>query len=191
MTRLPCGVSRGHPPACLKTHPVYRFNPHDRAHVWYKYAHTVAPLLLGGCFLFTPFPPLFTRGFSRHLVPPNFHPSFCSGIEHRLGLGTQGRVKRSRHPCSARFSLRGRPIGLGGQSRWQVKFSPRFDPILFKLPSTRSPLARERSRGDKTVSIAARDALVLLSTAYALTPARYIIPIKLYEFVIYVDDARG
>lgn len=42
----------------------------------YMYTETPGPTLIllpGGCFLFTPFPPLFTRGCSRH--PRSFSPS--------------------------------------------------------------------------------------------------------------------
>jgi hypothetical protein len=67
-------------PPRLKTHPVYRFNPHDRAHVGVntrtqRRFRTEAPLLFGGCFLFTPFPPLFTRGFSRRPRSSRGHPT--------------------------------------------------------------------------------------------------------------------
>lgn len=65
--------------------------------------------LLGGCFLFIPFPSLFTREYSRPSSSFFFSFSlldfvlsilFSSGIENSLGDGgAQGRIKRSRHPC--------------------------------------------------------------------------------------------
>lgn len=62
------------------------------------------PFFLGVCFLFTPFPPLFTRGDScASLVPPlplrwlPILPLRRNRAQPR-GWHTQGRIKRSRHP---------------------------------------------------------------------------------------------
>lgn len=99
---------------CLsfKAHPIERLVSHDCARAC-KYMHTAAPgPFLGGCFLFTPFPPLFTRGFYGYppLLPPDgSHPS-----ESSTASGTAHRAESNSlvTPPGVLFRLEGRPMGL-------------------------------------------------------------------------------
>lgn len=51
---------------------------------------------LDGCFLFTPFPPLFTRGLSPRRPPRRSLSAFSSAfIEHGFGGGEEGRQHRA------------------------------------------------------------------------------------------------
>lgn len=123
------------------------------------YTHEPTLILLGGWFLFTPFPPLFTRGYSRHLLsslslsltlPRLFPIFFSSGIENSHGNGAQGRIKRPRHPCSVWQSLlfsRGPVNEISGQSKWQMKFSPGCDSTApLNLPVLKPSLAKRFRR---------------------------------------------
>jgi len=112
-----------------------------------------APLLLGGCFLFTPFPPLFTRGFSRHprssRLPTDGLPPFFllrNRAPPRARHTGPSQTVPSPPPALASLS-RGsanrirRTIEVAGEILTEVRFNGSF-----RLPSTRSPLARKISR---------------------------------------------
>lgn len=101
---------------CFEMHPVYRFASYSHVCAC-KYVHTTAPgptpILLGGCFLFTPFPPLFTRGFSRHPLLSRLTYRLFLGIEHSLGDGAHRAESNGLvTPGEALFPLESRPIGL-------------------------------------------------------------------------------
>lgn len=127
--------------------------------------------------------------------------SESSTASRRTGGGwcTQGRIKRSRRPCRSSLSPREPANRISEQSGWQVKFSPGFNstaPLNRRpKPSREKDFADKRSRGAREKpppsSFRRFPHTQERVTDVCYSYARYGTFIKLYEFVIHVNDAPG